>query len=63
MPEVKKVEQVDPHCVTEIRAASKVEGPQARSDVYDVLGDQKSHVQVQADSRFSLAAACGLVLD
>jgi hypothetical protein len=54
----RKVRQVDPHDISEIR--SEIVAPSANDlrDVYLVLGDQNSHFEVRAESEFSLAAAC-----
>jgi hypothetical protein len=58
MPEnQRKVNQVDPHCSTDIRSEALSTAPHETRDVYLILGDQHTHVEVRPDSEYSLAAA------
>jgi hypothetical protein len=54
----RKVNQVDPHCSTDIRSDELSTTAQESRDVYLVLGDQHAHVEVRAEAEYSLAAAC-----
>lgn len=56
-----KVHQLDPHFKSDIRSDAAASAPQDSKDVYVVLGDQHSHVQLRTEAEFSIAAACGLV--
>jgi hypothetical protein len=53
----RKVNQVDPHYTSDIRSDTLMSPPSDRRDVYVVLGDQHTHVEVRAETEYSLAAA------
>jgi hypothetical protein len=58
MPDtLRKVSQVDPHYTSDIRSDALSAIADDR-DVYLVLGDQHAHVEVRAETEYSLAAAC-----
>ncbi|BAL10566.1 hypothetical protein M2197_006442 [Bradyrhizobium japonicum] len=56
MPDQRKVDQVDPHYSSDIRAEAVASSPSDRSDIYVVLGDQHAHVEVRVENEYSLAA-------
>lgn len=56
--EARKVNQVDPHYTSDIRSDTLTSTPGEPRDIYLVLGDQHTHVEVRAETEYSLAAAC-----
>lgn len=64
MPDIsRKVNQVDPHYTSDIRSETIASAPNDHGDVYLVLGDQHTHVEVRSDDSYSLAAACAPISD
>jgi hypothetical protein len=59
----RKVNQVDPHYTSDIRSDTLTSAPTDLRDVYLVLGDQHTHVEVRAETEYSLAAACAPATD
>jgi hypothetical protein len=59
----RKVNQLDPHYTSDIRSETIASTLNDHGDVYLVLGDQHTHVEVRPDDNYSLAAACAQIAE